>query len=176
MKNNLFKNESKNDARDRDSFRNRKQDESRSENAFGLKKKEEKEKDLKLDMENFPELTVKADNQTNQTNQTNQDFISALNKTSQQVNTAEKVQPGWVKIKLDPYKGCIYEYGKPTYNQMDNSLNDEVNSSIEMMKKRWNQYKDDYMELCGEDEYDRYYPPYISIDYEIDVGDENLGY
>jgi hypothetical protein len=176
MKTNLFKNESKNESRDRDSFRNRRPEESRNENAFGLKKKEEKKKDLKLDMENFPELTIKTDNQTNQTNQTNQDFISALNKTNQQVNTAEKVQPGWVNISFDHYKGCIYEYGKSSSNQTKNSFNDDANSSIEMMKERWNQYKDDYRELCGEDEYDRYYPPYISIDYEIDAGDENLGY
>ena len=126
-----------------------------------------------MNIENFPELTG---TQTTQNQSPGQDFVTALKKSKQQVDNKEKVLPGWVKISFHPYKGYIYEYGKTTFNQTEISLNDDANSSIEIMKERWNQYKDNYIELCGEEEYSRYYPQYISIDYEVEVDDETVGY
>ena len=186
MKSNSFKSESVSNRfimqgdrdRDRASFRGRRQQENRSGNAFGVEKAKakEKEKELELNIENFPSLSANVEPQTNEERKEG-GYASALNK-SQEVNenelTTEKVQPGWVRIKLDDSsRRFICEYGESSYNKEEPSLNDEMNYAIELMKERWRQHKENYIDLYGEDEYDRYYPQYISTNSGKELEDED---
>ena len=198
MKTNAFKSEPRNDrftmqdtrdtrdardARDtrdaRDRFRNRRQEEPRSGNAFGVTKRV-KEKELNFNTENFPELTAKVETQTTEEN-AEINYASALNKVKEKDNAnalqAEKVPPGWVRISLDSNRKFNYEYGEQTYKSMDDmTLNEEMNYAIELMKKRWIRHKENYIELYGEDAYEKYYGAYSYTDYEPELDSEELDY
>lgn len=169
------------DARDsRDRFRNRRHEEPRSGNAFGVAKRV-KEKDITLNLENFPELTEKVETHTTEENIEEINYASALNKVKEEENIdalqAEKVPPGWVRIGLDSNRKLKYEYGEQTYKSMDErTLNEEMNDAIELMKERWIRHKENYIELYGEDAYEKYYGTYSYSDYETELDSEEHDY
>jgi hypothetical protein len=200
MKSNIFKSESTNarfimedtrprvkefrdtrDTRYRESFRGRRQQEARTEsrNTFGSERAKEKALEMQLNIENFPALSANVEIQTSEEKQ-ECGYASALNKAKdvdEDVLIREKVPSGWVRIKLDETsRRFIYEYGDSTYIQEEPSLNDEMNAAIELMKERWRRHKENYIDLYGEDEYDRYYPQYISGDSETDFDYEDTDY
>ena len=200
MKSNIFKSESTNarfimedtrprvkefrdtrDTRDRESFRGRRQQEARTEsrNTFGSERAKEKALEMQLNIENFPALSANVEIQTSEEKQ-ECGYASALNKAKdvdEDVLIREKVPSGWVRIKLDETsRRFIYEYGDSTYIQEEPSLNDEMNAAIELMKERWRRHKENYIDLYGEDEYDRYYPQYIRGDSETDFDYEDTDY
>jgi hypothetical protein len=165
--------------RDRESFRGRREQETRigSRNTFGGERV--KQKMVQLNVENFPALSANVEIQTSEEKQ-EYGYASALNKAKdvdEDVLIREKVPSGWVRIKLDETsRRFIYEYGDSTYIQEELSLNDEMNAAIELMKERWMRHKENYIDLYGEDEYNRYYPQYIRGDSETDFDYEDIDY
>jgi len=197
MKSNIFKSEATNDRfimedirdtretrprdvrdRNRESFHGRQQEpRTGSRNAFGSERT--KQKEIQLNAENFPALSANVEIQTDAEKKEG-GYASALNKAKEvdeNALIAEKVPPGWVRIKLDESsKRFIYEYGESNYIQEEPSLNDEMNAAIELMKERWRRHKENYIDLYGEDEYERYYPQYIGVDSETELDYEETDY
>ena len=58
----------------------------------------------------------------------------------------------------------------------DRTLNEEMNYAIELMKERWIRHKENYIELYGEDAYEKYYGTYSYSDYEPELDSEELDY
>jgi hypothetical protein len=187
MKSNIFKSEPKNDrftmedarpiARE-DVNRGRRREENYGINTFGRigEKANLKPKEMSINIADFPALSTK-DQEHKDKNQ-DYDYASALNKTiveEEQTFFAEKVPPGWVRITQNKEHKIICEYGETTYKGIEErSLNDEMNDAIEMMKENWRRYKENYIELYGEDAYDKYCIPYN--EYDSDSDEEYLDY
>jgi hypothetical protein len=143
--------------------------ENREKNLFGGKNK-----NMELNLDNFPELSTKEQTQE-QTQEKNPetsdiDYALALNKVKINDNDLSKKVPyGWLWITRGPDNRIIYEYGDSPYKKEEQTLNDNMNNVIETMKENWAQYKEKYIELYGEDEYEKNCMHYSEYDADTDT-------
>ena len=144
-------------------------------NTFAGEKKEKK-KELKMDDENFPSLVLN-ENIENKVDTMN--FATAAKKEKvieDESSTMEKVPPGWVRISRDLNRKIVYEYGDRTVIDGDEYdefyRQDIINDEIGMMIRRWKKYKESYLELYGEEEYDKYFTPYDAYNREYEDEEE----
>jgi hypothetical protein len=144
-------------------------------NTFAGERKEKK-KELKMDDENFPSLVLN-ENIENKVDTMN--FATAAKKEriiEDNLSTMEKVPPGWIRISSDINRKIVYEYGDRTI--IDDDEYDEfyrqdiINDEIGMMIRRWKKYKESYLELYGEEEYDKYFTPHDAYNTEYEDEEE----
>lgn len=173
MKNNIFKNESTGDKYNMDYTRNNDTTsfrfmENREKNLFGGPKK-----DMELNIDNFPILSTKEQEQEQIKKNPDIDYALALNKVKIDENEFSKQVPfGWLWITRGPDNRIIHEYGHSPYKKEEKSLNDNMNNVIETMKENWAQYKEKYIELYGEDEYEKNCMHYSEYDTDTDTDTE----
>jgi len=140
--------------------------ENREKNLFGGKNKN---KDMELNLDNFPELSTKEQTKE-QVQEQNIDYALALNKVKLDDNDlSKKVPSGWLWITRGPDHRIICEYGDSPYKKEERSLNDNMNNVIETMKENWAQYREKYIELYGEDEYEKNCMHYSEYDTDADT-------
>jgi len=136
----------------------------REKNLFGTPNKE-----IELDIDNFPALSTKEQEQEQIQKKPDIDYALALNKVKIYENVLSKQVPsGWLWITRGPDNSIVREYGDSPYNKEENSLNDNMNNVIETMKENWAQYKEKYIELYGEDEYEKTCMHYSDYDTDTD--------
>jgi hypothetical protein len=154
---------------DRNSHRLR---ENREKNLFGGKNK-----DMELNLDNFPELSTKEQTQEENPETPDIDYALALNKVKiNDNNLSKKVPYGWLWITRGPDNRIIYEYGDSPYKKEEQTLNDNMNNVIETMKENWAQYKEKYIELYGEDEYEKNCMHYSEYDADTDTDTDTYAY
>ena len=82
----------------------------------------------------------------------------------------EIVKPGWVKISISSNDGSNgysnFEYGISTIIEpIEPSFNDQMSEVINNMNKKWENYKEDYINLYGIDEYEK---NHLMLNHELD--------
>jgi len=138
--------------------------------------KKENEKNMALNEFNFPVLGNKESLQKVEDNTVN--FLEIMKKEkTDTLSIIEKIPPGWVRINKGANNDAIFEYGesKPETNfvKIDHSLQEQTNNVIEIMKSRWEKYRENYIELYGEDAYEKNYISNINSSNEDDFGCED---
>jgi len=142
-------------------------------NAFASGEKKVKKEEFKMDDENFPSLLIddKIESKVETMN-----FASATKKERVQEDTTleiDKVPPGWVRISMGADRKFVYEYGESSNIDYDERYEQEIiNDEINCMIRRWAKYKEAYLELYGEEEYEKYFMPYNPYNTEDDEYEE----
>jgi len=125
------------------------------------RKNKENKQGLIVNDSNFPELgkndnpknTIKNDTDNEKIN-----FASMVKKEKEieEIKTEEKLLPGWIKISRNSDNKIVMEYGEPKIEK-EESINDAMNNIINIMKLRWEKHKDEFIELYGEEAYEKKY-------------------
>lgn len=137
--------------------------EEKNKQAERLRKQKEQEESLKES--NFPELqhalTLKKEKVYEEELELKPQAVSFIDKLKkdtlkeEKTNNEETVEPGWVCITISPTnkRNLIYKYGKSLYEQEEEKSKpiDVLNALVELNEKR----KNEYIQLWGEEEYER---------------------
>jgi hypothetical protein len=156
-------------------------------NCFKNDKKSKKETELFFTDNDFPDIVnLSKNNNTENTKTLN--YSEVTKKENRQVDNEveNEIKPGWVKIFRDLKTGKIkseYRKNDEKNNYMNYSYDDEVKKSLNKLIQKWNKYKNDFIELYGEDVYEKVFKiPNSNYDEqdsdisEIDYDDNNEEY
>ncbi len=142
--------------------------ETKKENLFIIENTDFPDLDLQL-----ANININNNNIKNSKNITTLNFANAAKKevVEEQINTLPK---GWVEIFKDKDSGNILmNYSPPTKKRKIISYKDSIMCKhFELMINRWENYKNKFIELNGEDEYYETYG-YSSIDEDIVEDSDN---
>ena len=126
-----------------------------------------------MDDESFPSLLV--ENKIESKVET-MNFASAAKKERVEEDNStimDKVPPGWVRISMAPNRKYVYEYGDSSNIDYDERYEqDIINEGINSMIRRWEKYKEDYLDLYGEEECEKYFTPYNPYNTEYEEEEE----
>ena len=140
------------------------------------REKKKKENGLVLSHNNFPVILDNMNNKlintmTNTLNSVNYASMVKKEKIQDAIVMEEKVPKGCVRIELKGRK-IVYKYGEKTEDSdEEKSLHDRMSGAVDQMIQRWEKYREDYIDLYGLDNYEKYYTSrteYISDDEEED--------
>lgn len=135
-----------------------------------------KSKPLNLSEEFFPSLSNnKVDDPSMVEIKKNISYAEKLNCAVKEEMIME-IEPGTVVISIDKKNNIFSRYGTSTLKEK-NTLNEmeEFKNNIKEMFERWENYKNTFIELYGEDEYNKQYKcPNYNYDYlNLDESDED---
>ena len=140
-------------------------------NAFKQKNKAVTET-FQLVLNEFPQLQRQQEQEQQKQTQTQTTFSDILKKETEQEETKKvSLEPGWVRYTLGPHNIVEIEYNKDEYNRNNKYDSDEYNEyeeqqdylnsrAIAQIIINMDRYKNDFIELHGQDEYDRVYQNY----------------
>ena len=120
---------------------------------------EKKIKTPSFTKDEFPELSKKNNTMVVETN-----MLSYATTTKKEIqdetktkNENDDLQPGWLKIYKDTNGNIVKEFVKSKHRTKPNPITFHLHAvrHINQMKKRWEKYKDDYIESWGEDSYEQ---------------------
>ena len=125
-------------------------------------------KQVNLTKEFFPSLNmveqVHMVEQVQQNNSGSNDILKKNISYADKLNCAVKeeliaeVEPGSVIISIDKNNKIHYKYGKSTLKEKNTlSEMEEFKNNIQEMLERWENYKNSFIDLNGEDEYNKHY-------------------
>ena len=122
-----------------------------------------------MNEESFPSLIS---NDNIETAESAMNFISATKKEKIKDNNSlimDKILPGWVRISMNNNRKIVYEYGENTNIDYDAEYEDYVvKKEINAMINRWEKYKENYLDLYGEEEYEKNFMSYDAYNTEND--------
>ena len=123
-------------------------------NIFTNKKKQVT---LVYNEESFPSLSKQVDPTSNSISNT-ESYADKLNMIIEETENKDILQPGWVKISINKYNKIqsIYNPGEKSLEKTMDYLS-QFKKDIEPMFQRWENYKNEFIDLYGEDDYNHYY-------------------
>jgi hypothetical protein len=127
--------------------------------------------EVKLTNEYFPSLTkVKVvENTSENVNsyeiEKNTSYVDKLNTIIEEISDEDVIKPGWVKISIDKNNKIHSVYNNSQQKELV-PINEceQFKKNIQPMFDRWENYKINYIELYGEDNYN-YYHIFPNYDY-----------
>jgi hypothetical protein len=134
------------------------------------REKKRKENGLVMSDNNFPVISDNINNKSvNVTTNSNYASMVKKEKIKESADIEEKVPMGWVRLEFKGRK-IVYNYGEKSQDS-DNelSLHESMSAAVDQMIRRWEKYREDYIDLYGLDNYEKYYTSkteYISDDDE----------
>ncbi len=134
------------------------------------REKKRKENGLVMSDNNFPVISDNINNKSvNVTTNSNYASMVKKEKIKESAEIEEKVPMGWVRLEFKGRK-IVYNYGEKSQDS-DNelSLHESMSAAVDQMIRRWEKYREDYIDLYGLDNYEKYYTSkteYISDDDE----------
>jgi len=107
--------------------------------------------------ENFPSLLKQLQSTSNSLSNIGS-YADKLNKITEEIENKDILQPGWVKITIDKNNKIqsVYNPGEKAQHKQTDYLS-QFKKDIEPMFDRWENFKKNYLELYGEDDYYHYY-------------------
>jgi hypothetical protein len=156
-----------------------------------MKKKEEEQKiieKLKINEESFPDLLSinKSNNKKNIITSISNDmkYSEISKKIIINREHIQDISPGWSIIYIDQNNNIIREDSNKIIqmNKMEtqgDTFKNNINNCMNQLIENWEKYKENYIDLYGEDEYEKEYlmPYYESIIYDDDsLSDDNDSY
>ena len=139
----------------------------KSNNSFTNKKKRI---ELNLDSIEFPSLVKekKVDHETNDNNELkkNISYVDKLNLMIDEKENEDILKPGWVKISIDKNNKIHSLYNNSNNLEIENTVDEmeEFKKNLIPMFERWENYKKNYIEMYGEDDY-YYHHRFPNYDY-----------
>lgn len=107
--------------------------------------------------ESFPSLSKQIETSDNSIAKIGS-YAEKLNRIVEETENKDILQPGWVKITIDK-NNKIQSVYNPGNKSIDNHVDylSQFKINIEPMFERWENFKKNYIELYGEDDYSHYY-------------------
>ena len=139
----------------------------KSNNVFTNKKKNI---ELNLGCKEFPSLITekKMEDETNVNNEfkKNISYVDKLNLIIEEKENEDILKPGWVKISIDKKNNKIDTLYNNSNLEIENKVNEmeEFKKNLIPMFERWENYKKNYIENNGEDDY-YYHHRFPNYDY-----------
>lgn len=128
-------------------------------NCFKNDKKSIKKPDLFFTDNDFPDIVNSNKNNNTENNQIlNYSEVTKKENIQVEEEHVNEIKPGWVKIFRDFKTGKIkseYRKNNEKNNYMNYSYDYEVKKSLNHLIHKWNKYKNDFIELYGEDVYEK---------------------
>ena len=182
---NRFNDDRRRDDMRRDDMRRdnrRMNDNNQSKNFFVDEKQREKkmnEKKLVISDMNFPVLIDQVVSKSEENTIIEKsvplpiisNFASAVKKEKiiETGPVVEKVPPGCVRITQDKDRKIVYEYGESTIEEFDNKWRDyDRRMELKAIINKAEKYKENYIDLYGIEDYEKYVKPYSDYDTEDD--------
>jgi hypothetical protein len=156
----------------RDDRRDERRDDRRDERKFFTNDNPKKDIMPILNELNFPSFCEK--NELALENNPEINYSNAIRSENNEINVVKVVEvlPGWVKISKsssskDGSNGYSnFEYGISTIIEpIEPSFNDQMTEVINNMNEKWENYKEDYINLYGIDEYEK---NHLMLNHELD--------
>lgn len=139
-------------------------------NSNNLSKFAKAENKIKLDnLCEFPDLNKSKDTASNN-NINNSEHITYIDKLNTNLNNKleeeEIISDGYVQLSLNKSKNIIAKYGKSIYQDQTDNIQYQNNLIMKQLCKNYETWKDKYIYLWGEEEYNKMYKfPNYDYDY-----------
>ena len=114
-----------------------------------------------LTEESFPKLAIESKLEKEETNgemRKNISYVDKLNYMVEEENSKDDLKPGWIRLSLNRKENININNNEVNHDN-DNDYeftisSDEIKKRLQPMIDRWENYKMNYIELNGEDDYD----------------------
>ena len=126
-----------------------------------------------LTEESFPKLAIDNKLEKGESNgemKKNISYVDKLNYMVEEENSKDDLKPGWIRLSLNRKKNININNNKINNNEF-NISSDEIKKRLQPMIDRWENYKLNYIELNGEDDYYHYHK-FPNYDYSCYLSEE----
>lgn len=131
-----------------------------------------------LTEESFPKLAVDNKLEKEESNgemKKNISYVDKLNYMVEEENSKDDLKPGWIRLSLNRKENININNNEINNNEINNNefniSSDEIKKRLQPMIDRWENYKMNYIELNGEDDY-YFHHRFPNYDYSCYLSEE----